>query len=67
MAKNKLIRITITLECLECRTNKSDPSKKSLGVSRYHTTKNRLNNPKRLEVKKYCPNCNRPTIHKEIR
>ena len=64
MAKNKGTRILITLECTECRSNLN---KRSLGVSRYSTQKNRRNNPERLELKKYCSCCNKPTIHKEIK
>ena len=62
MAKNKGTRILITLECTECRTN---ANKRSAGVSRYLTQKNRRNNPQRMELKKYCPHCNKPTIHKK--
>ena len=40
MAKNKGTRILITLECTECRTN---VNKRSVGVSRYLTQKNRRN------------------------
>lgn len=64
MAKNKGSRILITLECIECRTN---IDKQSPGISRYLTQKNRRNNPERLELKKYCSNCNRTTTHKEIK
>ena len=64
MAKSKGTRILITLECTECRINSN---KRSLGVSRYLTQKNRRNNPERLELKKYCSHCNRRTIHKEIK
>mgnify|MGYP006358939589 FL=1 len=64
MAKTKGIRILITLECTQCRSNLE---KRSLGVSRYSTQKNRRNNPERLELKKYCRHCNKPTIHKEIK
>lgn len=64
MAKNKGSRILITLECTECRSNLT---KRSNGVSRYTTQKNRRNNPERLELKKYCSHCNRTTIHKEIK
>jgi large subunit ribosomal protein L33 len=64
MAKSKGNRILITLECRECRTN---TNKKSNGVSRYTTQKNRRNNPERIELKKYCPHCNKPTVHKEIK
>ena len=55
MAKNKGTRILITLECTECRSNLN---KRSPGVSRYSTQKNRRNNPERLELKKYCSHCN---------
>nr|YP_009496519.1 ribosomal protein L33 [Actinocyclus subtilis]AWT39232.1 ribosomal protein L33 [Actinocyclus subtilis] len=64
MAKSKGTRILITLECTECRTN---PNKRSEGVSRYLSEKNRRNNPARLELKKFCQYCNRTTIHKEIK
>ena len=40
MAKDKGVRIVITLECTECRSN---PAKRSPGVSRYTTEKNRRN------------------------
>jgi len=65
MAKNKGARILITLECTECRANIKNKSAK--GISRYTTQKNRRNNPERLELKKYCPNCNYSTLHKEIK
>ena len=64
MAKNKGTRILITLECTQCR---SSLNKRSTGVSRYSTQKNRRNNPERLELKKYCSYCNKTTIHKEIK
>ena len=64
MGKSKGVRILITLECTECRSN---TNKRSNGVSRYTTEKNRRNNPERIEPKKYCPHCNKPTIHKEIK
>ena len=64
MAKTKGVRVIITLECTECRTN---TEKRSAGISRYTTMKNRRNTPNRLEIKKFCPNCNRHTVHKEIK
>ena len=64
MAKTKGNRILITLECMECRLNKN---KRSNGISRYLSEKNRRNNPTRLELKKYCSYCNKHTIHKEIK
>ena len=62
MAKNKGSRIIITLECTECRSN---TDKRTAGVSRYSTTKNRRNNSARLNLKKYCPFCNKHFFHKE--
>ncbi|MCS6782021.1 MAG: 50S ribosomal protein L33 [Gloeomargarita sp. SKYBB_i_bin120] len=64
MAKSKGARLIITLECTECRTN---PNKRSAGVSRYTTTKNRRNTTGRLELKKYCPYCNKHTLHRETK
>lgn len=64
MAKNKGSRILVTLECTECRKN---ISQRSPGVSRYATTKNRRNNPNRLELKKFCPHCNFHSLHKETK
>jgi large subunit ribosomal protein L33 len=48
MAKNKGTRITIHLECTECKTNEN---KRSNGVSRYTTQKNRRNTTSRIELK----------------
>ena len=64
MPKNKSTRLLITLECIECRLNNN---KRSAGVSRYTTQKNRRNNPERIELKKYCRYCNKSIIHKEIK
>lgn len=64
MAKNKEIRITITLECTNCTQNTST---RFPGISRYTTQKNRRHNPNRMELKKFCPYCVTHTIHKEIK
>nr|WDB00644.1 ribosomal protein L33 [Cavernulicola chilensis] len=64
MAKNKTPRIIISLECRECRDN---TNKKSNGVSRYTSTKNRKNTSDRIELKKFCPYCNTRTFHKETK
>jgi len=64
MAKSKGPRIMITLECTECRQN---ASKRSEGVSRYLTSKNRRNTPDKLEILKHCRYCNKHTVHKEIK
>ena len=65
MAK-KGTRIVVTLECTECRTVPNS-EKRSPGVSRYTTEKNRRNSTERLELKKFCPQLNKMTIHKEIK
>jgi large subunit ribosomal protein L33 len=64
MAKSKGTRLVITLECTECRKSEM---KRSAGVSRYTTKKNRKNTPERIELNKFCPHCNKHTIHKEIK
>ena len=65
MAKNKGARITITLEC-SCR-NLPNIVKRSKGIFRYTSTKNRRNTPNRIELKKFCPKCNCHRIFKEIK
>ncbi|WP_366017780.1 50S ribosomal protein L33 [Thermanaeromonas sp.] len=50
-----VLRIGITLECTECKRRN------------YTTTKNKRNDPDRLELKKYCPHCGRHTVHKETK
>ena len=65
MAKTKGARIIITLEC-SCR-NFSKTNKRSNGVFRYTSSKNRRNTPNRLELKKFCPNCNCHRNFKEIK
>lgn len=64
MAKNKDVRISITLECTKCSDN---TNKIGVGISRYITQKNRRNTPNRLEIKKYCRYCGSHTMHKEIK
>ena len=54
MAKNEK-RIEVTLECQECKRRN------------YITTKNKVNDRERIELKKYC-SWDRPhTLHKETR
>ncbi|MBU2607797.1 MAG: 50S ribosomal protein L33 [Chloroflexi bacterium] len=55
MAKKAEARIIINLACNECRERT------------YHTTKNRRNDPQRLELSKYCPRCRAHTLHKEVK
>ena len=62
--KKKKIRGLIILECIECKSNLK---KRSMGVSRYYTQKNRRSNPEQLKLKKYCPYCNKTIFHKEIK
>jgi large subunit ribosomal protein L33 len=54
MAK-KEARSIITLACQTCKRRN------------YATTKNKTNNPDRLELKKYCRFCRNHTDHKEAR
>lgn len=70
MAKNKGARIIITLRCVNCKKNEQGQISSNQKSSRkidYTTTKNRRNTPDRLELKKYCPNCNMHTLHREIK
>ena len=48
-------RIIIGLACPECKERN------------YHTKKNKRNDPDRLELKKYCPRCNKHTAHRETK
>lgn len=68
MGKGKDIRIIISLKCTECKNGKetSNSSSKRNSII-YYTTKNRRNTPQRLELKKFCPKCNRHTLHKELK
>ena len=58
-------RVVVTLECTEARTS-SEP-RRSNGISRYTTEKNKRNTTERLELKKFNPHLNKMTIHKEIK
>ncbi|WP_428844929.1 50S ribosomal protein L33 [Calderihabitans maritimus] len=49
------VRVGITLACTECKSRN------------YTTTKNKRNNPDRIELKKFCPRCKTHTVHKETR
>ena len=65
MANGKDVRIRVILECTSCV--RKSVNKKSIGISRYITKKNRHNKPSRLELKKFCPYCYKHTIHGEIK
>ena len=45
MARKGNVRDLITLGCEDCKERT------------YHTTKNKRNDPNRIELKKYCPRC----------
>lgn len=47
------MRVNIILKCTET------------GDENYITTKNKKNNPDRIEMKKYCPRLKRVTLHRE--
>lgn len=67
MGKSKGARIVITLEC-ECRAKQeNNNNKRKPGIFRYTTTKNRRNTPTRIELNKFCPNCNKHSKFKELK
>lgn len=49
------MRQKVILVCEECLSRN------------YTTTKNKQTTPERLEFLKYCPRCNKKTIHKETK
>ncbi|MCA0386080.1 MAG: 50S ribosomal protein L33 [Firmicutes bacterium] len=49
------MRVNITLACTECKNRN------------YNTTKNKKNNPDRIEMSKYCKFCKKHTDHKETK
>jgi large subunit ribosomal protein L33 len=49
------MRVKITLACTECKQRN------------YDTTKNKKNDPDRLEMQKYCKFCRKHTLHKETK
>ncbi|MDP7104451.1 MAG: 50S ribosomal protein L33 [SAR202 cluster bacterium] len=55
MARRGEARILVNLGCTDCRERTS------------HSSKNRRNDPQRLELKKYCPRCRAHTMHREVR
>jgi large subunit ribosomal protein L33 len=51
----KEARVTIRMQCTECkRTN-------------YTTSKNTRKQTERMEMKKFCPGCKKRTVHKETK
>lgn len=50
---SKQDRFSITLKCTVC------------GEENYITSKNKKKNPDRLEKEKYCPRCQKKTLHRE--
>lgn len=48
-------RTFVTLACTECKERN------------YATTKNKKNDPDRIEISKFCPRCNKRTAHKETK
>jgi large subunit ribosomal protein L33 len=49
------MRVIVTLACTECKQRN------------YTTTKNKKNDPDRLELRKYCRYCHGHTVHRETR
>lgn len=65
MAKGKDLRVRIFLECTSCVQRSIN--KRSMGISRYITQKNRSNTLNLLELRKFCRYCNKHTTHREIK
>jgi large subunit ribosomal protein L33 len=55
VAKATDVRPKITMACQVCKHRN------------YITKKNRRNDPDRLDLKKFCPNCGQHTEHRETR
>ncbi|WP_102027021.1 50S ribosomal protein L33 [Salirhabdus sp. Marseille-P4669] len=49
------MRVNVTLACTES------------GDRNYITTKNKRKNTERLELNKFCPRCNKKTLHRETK
>ena len=49
------MRVRVTLACTEFKQRN------------YNTTKNKKNNPDRIELQKYCKFCKKHTTHKETK
>lgn len=49
------MRENITIACTECKQRN------------YETSKNKRNNPDRIEITKYCKFCGKHTVHKETK
>jgi len=54
MAKSEN-RVLIELACSDCKERN------------YNTVKNKKNDTNRIEFKKYCPRCQKHTVHKEVK
>jgi len=54
-SKGKENRIVTTMACTVCRQRN------------YTTSKNKKNNPERLELRKFCPTCRVHTAHRETK
>ena len=55
MAKQTGARVRVMLACTECKQRN------------YNTTKNKRNDPDRIELKKYCIFSKKETVHKETK
>ena len=55
MAKQTGARVRVMLACTECKQRN------------YNTTKNKRNDPDRIELLKYCKFCKKETLHRETK
>ncbi|MEI7885196.1 MAG: 50S ribosomal protein L33 [Clostridia bacterium] len=49
------MRVSVTLACTECKRRN------------YMSSKNKKNDPDRIELAKYCSHCKTHTVHKETK
>jgi ribosomal protein L33, bacterial type len=54
-SKSKENRIVVTLACTTCKSRN------------YTTSKNKKNDPERMELRKYCSTCRQPATHRETK
>lgn len=49
------LRVDVVLACDECK------------IRNYHTKKNKVTQPERMEIRKFCKQCGKHTLHRETR
>ena len=65
MAKKNENRVLVSLKCTECKEANYTVSKNKCGRELRPVSKNKKNNPERLELKRYCAACHKHVVAKE--